>query len=329
MINSFAYITGIGSYLPSRILSNEDLEKIVDTTDEWIFTRTGIKQRYIVAKEESTSDLATKASLSAIEDAKISADEIDMIIVATFTPDMMLPSTAAKVQKNIGAKNASAFDISAACSGFIYGLSIAQQFILSGAMKNILVVGAETITKYLNWNDRNTCVLFGDGAGAAVVSQNSKGSKILGSNLGADGNHPIEWLMLPGSGSVNGYDENTFNDKNNFITMNGKEIFKFSVNILPSIITTVVENNGMTTEDIDLIIPHQANRRIIESAAERLNIPIKKFYMNIDRCANTSAASIPIAMVDARRENRVKKGDIIVLAGFGAGLTWGSTLIQY
>jgi len=325
MENTNSYISGIGSYLPSQILTNKDLEKIVDTTDEWIVTRTGIKQRYIAAKEQTTSDLAAKAALSAIEDAEISSDEIDMIIVATFTPDMMLPSTAAKVQKNIGAKNASAFDISAACSGFIYGLSIAQQFILSGAMKNILVVGAETITKYVNWKDRNTCVLFGDGAGAAVVSQNSNGSKILGSHLGADGSPPREWLMLPGSGSVNGYDENAVNGKKNFIAMNGKEIFKFSINILPSIITTVVENYGMSIKDIDLIIPHQANRRIIESAAKRLNIPIEKFYMNIERCANTSAASIPIAMVDARRENRVKKGDIIILAGFGAGLTWGST----
>lgn len=323
-----SYILGIGSYLPSLILTNKDLEKMVDTTDEWIVSRTGIKKRHISAKEEATSDLATKASLSAIEDAGISPNEIDMIIVATFTPDMMLPSTATRVQKNIGANNASAFDISAACSGFIYGLSIAHQFIISGTIKNVLVVGAETITKYVDWSDRNTSVLFGDGAGAVVVSQKSNGAKILGFHLGANGNPPKEWLMLAGSGSING-DANILKEKKNFITMNGKEIFKFSVKILPAIITTVVKKYGLRIEDIDLVIPHQANRRIIESAAERLNIPIQKFYMNIDRCANTSAASIPIAMVDARRENMLNKGNIIVLAGFGAGLTWGSMLIQY
>jgi 3-oxoacyl-[acyl-carrier-protein] synthase-3 len=328
MGNTNSYISGIGAYLPSQILTNKDLEKMVDTTDEWIVTRTGIKTRYISAKEEATSDLATKASLSAIKDAGISPCEIDMIIVATFTPDMMLPSTATRVQKNIGAKNASAFDISAACSGFIYGLSIAHQFIISGTMKNVLVVSAETLSKYVDWSDRNTSVLFGDGAGAAVVSRNNIGSKIIGFHLGADGNSPREWLMLAGSGSFNGC-ENILKEKKNFITMNGKEIFKFSVKILPSIITTVLKKYNLTIEDVALVIPHQANRRIIESAAERLNMPIQKFYINIDRYANTSAASIPIAMVDARRENILNKGDIIVMAGFGAGLTWGSMLIQY
>ncbi|MDR3626890.1 MAG: ketoacyl-ACP synthase III [Ignavibacteriaceae bacterium] len=328
MENSNSYISGIGSYLPSQMLTNKDLEKMVDTTDEWIVSRTGIKKRYISAKEEATSDLATKASLSAIEDAGISPNEINMIIVATFTPDMMLPSTATRVQKNIGANNASAFDISAACSGFIYGLSIAHQFIINGTMKNVLVIGAETITKYVDWSDRNTSVLFGDGAGAVVVSQNSNGAKILGFNLGANGNPPREWLMLAGGGSVN-RDENILKGKKNFITMNGKEIFKFGVNILPATITTVVKKYGLTNEDIDLVIPHQANRRIIEAAAVILNIPIQKFYINIDRYANTSAASIPIAMFDARKENILNKGDIIVLAGFGAGLTWGSMLIKY
>ncbi|MBU2493201.1 MAG: ketoacyl-ACP synthase III [Bacteroidetes bacterium] len=328
MENTNSYISGIGSYLPSQILTNKDLEKMVDTTDEWIVTRTGIKKRHISTKEEATSDLATKASLLAIEDAKISSEEIEMIIVATSTPDMMLPSTATRVQKNIGAKNASAFDISAACSGFIYGLSVAHQFIINGTMKNVLVVGAETLSKYVDWSDRNTSVLFGDGAGAAVVSRNNIGSKIIGFHLGANGNPPREWLMLAGSGSVNKA-ENILEEKKNFITMNGKEIFKFSVNILPSIITTVIKKYGLTIEDIDLVIPHQANRRIIEAAAERLNMPIQKLYINIDRRANTSAASIPIAMVDARRENMLNKEDIIVLAGFGAGLTWGSMLIQY
>lgn len=328
MENRNSYISGIGSYLPSQILTNKDLEKMVDTTNEWIVTRTGIKTRHISAKEEATSDLATKASLSAIEDAGISPCEIDMIIVATFTPDVMMPSTATRVQKNIGAKNACAFDISAACSGFIYGLSIAHQFITNGTMKNVLVVGAETLSKYVDWSDRNTSVLFGDGAGATVVSQNSNGAKIIGFHLGANGNPPREWLMLTGSGSINKA-ENILEEKKNFITMNGKEIFKFSLNILPSIITTVIKKYGLTIEDIDLIIPHQANRRIIEAAAERLDTTIQKFYMNIDRCANTSAASIPIAMVDAQKENLLNKGNIIVLAGFGAGLTWGSMLIQY
>ena len=323
-----SYIKGMGAYLPHRILSNQDLEKMVDTTDEWIVTRTGIKNRYISAETEATSDLATKASLAALEDAKLDAKELDMIIVATFTPDMMMPSTATRVQKNIGAINATAFDISAACSGFIYGLSIADQFILTGAMKNIMVIGAETLSKYVDWSDRNTNILFGDGAGAIVVSQDNIGAKILGFHLGSNGNSPREWLMLSGSGSING-SENVPQEKKNFIKMNGKEIFKFSVNILPDIITTVVKKYGLTIDDVNLVIPHQANKRIVEAAAERLHLPIQKFYLNIDRCANTSAASIPIAMVDARSENMFNSGDVIVLAGFGAGLTWGSMLLRY
>lgn len=327
MDNMNSYIVGIGAYLPTQILTNKDLEKIVDTSDDWIVNRTGIKNRHIAAKKEATSDLATKAALSALEDAKIKAEELDMIIVATFTPDVMMPSTATRVQRNIGAQNAFAFDISAACSGFIYGLSIAHNFIISGALKNVLVVGAETMTKYVNWSDRNTSVLFGDGAGAAVVSRNNIGYKIIGFHLGSDGNSPREWLMLAGSGSFNG-DENILKGKENFITMNGREIFKFSVNILPSIITTVLEKYKLKIEDIDLIIPHQANRRIIESAAKRLDIPVQKFYINIDRYANTSAASIPIAMFDMQRENKLNKGEVIILAAFGAGLTWGGAILQ-
>ncbi len=328
MGNSNSYISGIGSYLPSRTLTNNDLEKMVDTTNEWIIKRTGIKQRHISETNESTSVLATNASLTALKEAKIKAEELDMIIVATLTPDMMMPSTATRVQKNLGAKNAAAFDIAAACSGFIYGLSIADQFVLSGAMKNVLVVGAETLSKYVDWNDRSTSILFGDGAGAAIVSSNSRGSKILGFYLGSNGNPPREWLMLQGSGSANGSGILP-NDKKNFILMNGPEIYKFGTNILPEIISSIISQCQLTLDNISMIIPHQANRRIIEAASIKLNFPIEKFYVNIDRCANTSAASIPIAMDDAIRDKQLKRGDKVILAGFGAGLTWGGMLIEY
>lgn len=322
-----AGIVGIGSYLPERVLTNDELADFVDTSDEWITTRTGIRQRHVAGQEEATSDLASRAAMVALEDASMSPKQLDMILVATFTPDTMMPSSASRVQKNIGATNAIALDINAACSGFIYGLVIAHQFVLNGAMKNVLVIGAETLTKYLDWSDRTTCVLFGDGAGAAIVSTIDNGSGILGWHLGTDGSQPRENLMLIGSGSLNGQ-FTALQQSSNYLTMDGKAIFKFSVDILPAVITTVLRKSDLTLDQVSMIIPHQANKRIIESASERLGASMDKFYVNIDRRANTSAASIPIAMVDARNEGKLKRGDIVVLAGFGAGLTWGGLTMK-
>jgi 3-oxoacyl-[acyl-carrier-protein] synthase-3 len=323
-----AGIIGVGSYLPERIVTNANLELMVNTSDEWITTRTGISKRHIADPNEATSDLAAKAAKNALQSAMITAEDIDMILVATFTPDAMIPSTASQVQNKIGAVHASVLDIEAACSGFVYGLVIAQQFIQTGAMKNILVIGAEVVSRYLDWKDRTTCVLFGDGAGAAVVSRTNKGSTFLGFHLGADGSSPKELLMLIGSGSINR--QATMNNQSkDHIIMDGKAIYKFGIDILPEIVTTVTHKSHVKLSEVDLIIPHQANKRIIESAAERLGLSMEKFYVNIDRRANTSAASIPIAMVDARNEGRLKNGDIVVLAGFGAGLTWGSVAMKF
>jgi 3-oxoacyl-[acyl-carrier-protein] synthase-3 len=318
-----AGIIGIGAYLPDKILTNADLEKIVDTSDEWIVSRSGIRKRHIADVNEATSDLATQAALEAIKDAQLNPSDIDMVIVATITPDMMIPSTATRVQGKIKATNACAFDIEAACSGFVYGLAIAKSFVLNGEMRNILVIGAEILTRYVDWNDRTMCVLFGDGAGAVVVSTVNAGRGLLGFHLGADGNTPRKWLMLPGSGSLNG-SVPVSEDRKDFMTMDGKAIFKFGVSILPNIINKVLIQSHLTINDIKLIVPHQANIRIIEAAAKRLGVGMEKFYVNIDQRANTSAASIPIAMSDARNEGRLKKGDTIVLGGFGAGLTWAS-----
>ena len=323
-----AGIVGIGSYLPEKVVTNKDLENIVDTSDEWITVRTGIKQRHIAGQKEATSDLASVAALRALQDAGINPKQLDMILVATFTPDTMMPSTASQVQKNIGATNACALDINVACSGFIYGLVIAHQFVLTGSMKNVLVIGAETLSKYLDWSDRTTCVLFGDGAGAVIVSALDNGSGILSWHLGTDGTQPRENLMLIGSGSINGQ-FTALQQEKNYLTMNGKAIFKFSIDILPAVIMTVLRKSDLTLDQVNMIIPHQANKRIIESASERLGASMEKFYVNIDRRANTSAASIPIAMVDARNEGKLKKGDIVVLAGFGAGLTWGGIAMKF
>jgi 3-oxoacyl-[acyl-carrier-protein] synthase-3 len=321
-------ILGIGAYLPEKVVTNNDLTQLVDTSDAWIIERTGIKQRHIAESSSVTSDLAAGAAKQALADAGISAEDVDLILVATITPDSLMPSTATQVQKKIGAKNAAALDISAACSGFVYGLTIAQQFILSGSMKHILVIGAEILTRSLDWNDRSICVLFGDGAGAAVVGcvPNDKG--IVGYHLGADGTAPAEWLSLIGSGT-SGHHDAGLTESFYRMSMHGKAIYKFGVDILPVTIKTVLQKSQMSIEDIDLIIPHQANKRIIVSAAEHLGVPMNKFYMNIDRRANTSGASIPIAMTDARNDGVLKKGNTILLAGFGGGLTWGSIVLKY
>ncbi len=323
-------IIGTGSYLPEKVLTNFDLEKMVDTSDEWITSRTGIKKRHIADEKEATSDLAAKAAVNALNAANLKASEIDLIITATLTPDKLMPSTASQVQRKINAKNAAAFDIAAACSGFIYGITIADQFIKSGLYQNILVIGAETLSRFINWKDRTTCVLFGDGAGAVVLSGNNEINKgIIKTVLGTDGFKPVEWLDIEAGGSYKPASTYTNNNGEYFIRMNGREIFKFGSKILVECILKILEDSHLSINDIDYIIPHQANMRITQSAAHKLNISEKKFIMNIDECANTSAASIPIALDQAARSSKINTGDRLILVGFGAGLTWGSVLINW
>ena len=317
-----ASIIGTGSYLPDKILTNADLEKIVDTTDEWITDRTGIKERRISSPEQATSDLAIEAAKRALASAKIDPKEIQLIIVGTSSPDMLFPSTSCIVQDKIGAVNAAAFDVSAACSGFNFALASAASFIESGIYNNVMVIGADTLTKYIDWTDRNTCILFGDGAGAAILKASNDGSGVLASHLGADGSGG-KYLTMPGGGSRDP------EAKNRFITMDGKEVFKFAVKILPSSIKAVLDKAKVKTDEISLMIPHQANMRIIDFALRNLGLPKEKVYVNLHRYGNTSAASIPIALDEALKEKRIKKGDIIVLAGFGAGLTYGANVIKW
>jgi len=323
-------IIGTGSYLPEKVLTNFDLEKMVDTSDEWITSRTGIKKRHIADEKEATSDLAAKAAVNALNAANLKASEIDLIITATLTPDKLMPSTASQVQRKINAKNAAAFDIAAACSGFIYGITIADQFIKSGLYQNILVIGAETLSRFINWKDRTTCVLFGDGAGAVVLSGNNETNKgITKTILGTDGFKPVEWLDIEAGGSYKPASTYTNNNGEYFIRMNGREIFKFGSKILVDCLLAILEDSHLSINDIDYIIPHQANMRITQSAAHKLNISEKKFIMNIDECANTSAASIPIALDQAVRSTKINTGDRLILVGFGAGLTWGGVLINW
>jgi 3-oxoacyl-[acyl-carrier-protein] synthase-3 len=322
-----AGIIGLGSYTPEKVLTNRDLEKMVETSDEWIRERTGISFRRIADESMATSDLAAKAALEAIEMAGIGPDELDLIIGATVTPDMMFPSTACIVQHKIKASRAAAFDLSAGCTGFIYALTVAAQFVASGMYRNVLVFGAEILSKIVDWQDRNTCVLFGDGAGAAVVSVVESGG-ILESVLGADGGGK-DLLFIPAGGSKEPASIETVKERKHFIKMNGNEVFKFAVKIMEESTRKVLEKANLTPQEIDLIVPHQANIRIIEAATKRLNISKEKVMVNIDRYGNMSAASIPVALYEAFKARKIKKGDKVVLVGFGAGLTWGANLIEW
>lgn len=305
-------IIGVGHYLPEDILTNKDLEKMVDTTDEWIRTRTGIETRRIAKKDEDTSDMAYQAALQALENADLKAEELDMILVATVTADQSFPSVACQIQDKLGAKKASAMDLGAACSGFIYGVVTAKQFIDSGTYKNILVIGSEKLSKITDWTDRNTCVLFGDGAGAAIVSEVSDDKGILSFELGADGT----------GGSA-------LNQENGNIQMNGREVFKFAVRQMPESAENVVIKAGLDKADVDYLIPHQANFRIMESARERLGIAKEKMSYSINKYGNTSAASIPIALSEDVQSGKIKAGDHVVLVGFGGGLTWGAMTLRW
>lgn len=321
-------IIGIGSYVPERIVTNHELAQTVDTSDEWIQDRTGIKERRVAAADVATSDIAAKAAQSALLDAGVSPEEIDLIIVATVSPDMPFPAAACLVQEKIGAVNAAAFDLSAGCSGFVYGLTVGAQFIRTGLYKKVLVIGAETLSKILDWQDRNTCVLFGDGAGAAILGEVEAGYGILGVELGSDGSG-AEHLKLPAGGSRLPASAQTVQDRLHYIAMSGNEVFKFAIKVMGEAAAKSLQNAGLNPSDVDCLIPHQANVRIIQSAAKRLKLPMEKVVVNVDRYGNTSAASIPIALNEAVQNGRIQKDNIIVLVGFGAGLTWASCVIKW
>ena len=323
-----AGILGTGFYVPEKIMTNADLEKIVETSDEWIVERTGIKERRIAEDNQPMSDLALRAAKAALADAGVAAEDLDLIIVATLTSDRIIPSTACMIQNLLGAKHAAAFDLSAACSGFAYAASVAAQFIETGAYKKALVIGAETLSKYINWEDRNTCVLFGDGAGAAVLGQVEEGYGILSFDLGSDGSGG-DAIQIPSSGSLMPVSKESIDQKLNLIHMNGRDVFKFAVKAMGKTVKNSLEKIDMPQEKIDWLVPHQANIRIIESAAKRLSMPMDKVIVNIHKYGNMSAACIPIALAEAAAAKRFKKGDIIALSGFGAGLTWASCIIRW
>ncbi|MFW6264598.1 MAG: beta-ketoacyl-ACP synthase III [Bacillota bacterium] len=326
-MNKKATITGIGKYVPPKVLTNSDLEKMVDTSDEWIRSRTGIIERHIVEDDVSTSDIAYEAALKALEDSNITAEDLDLIIVATVTADMAFPATACIIQERLGAKKAATFDLEAGCSGFVYSLAVGAQFIESGLYENVLVIGAETLSKITDWEDRSTCVLFGDGAGAAVLQPADKGG-MLSFDLGADGSGGKS-LYLPAGGSLSPSSKTTIEEKKHFIKMEGNQVFKFAVKTMGQASINAIEKAGLKPEDVDLLVPHQANTRIIDAAANRLNLGEDKVFVNLPYYGNTSSASVPIALVEAREAGLIKDGDIIVLVAFGAGLTWASTVIQW
>lgn len=321
-----ARVTGTGSSLPAKVLTNHDLELMVDTTDEWILSRTGIKERRIAASDEYTSTFATRAALNALEMAGVAPEELDMIIVATVTPDFQFPSTACLLQNNLKAYRATAFDISAACSGFIYALATVDKFIKSGAVKKALIVGAEVLSRIVDWSDRNSCLLFGDGAGAVVVEAEEGCNGILDSMLKSDGSY-WELLYLPGPGNRNPATQKTLDDRLVYIRMQGNEVFKLAVRAMEEAALQVLAAGGYTPKDIDLFVPHQANRRIIDAIGKRLGLPDEKVFVNLDRYGNTSAASIPIALDEANRTGRLKPGKLVLLDSFGGGLTWGALSI--
>src|ERR1700720_3347291 len=321
-------IIGTGSYVPEKRLTNEDLSKIVDTNDDWITTRTGIKERRIAAKDENTSDMAARAALKAIEQAKISAEEIELILVATATPDMIFPATACFVQKKIGARNAACLDIAAACAGFIFALEIGQQFITSHTYDTVLVIGAEKLTSITNWTDRNTCILFGDGAGAAILRHRGSAHGVISTHIGSDGQF-TDILFLPGGGSRCPITRDNVDLNLNTIHMIGKEVYKQAVTAMIDASKKALDQAGLSIHDIACVIPHQANLRIIEGIADRLGISRDKVFVNLDRYGNTSAAAVAIALDEANRTGRIKAGDYILMVVFGGGLTWASTIIEW
>ncbi|MDD3535060.1 MAG: ketoacyl-ACP synthase III [Candidatus Cloacimonetes bacterium] len=326
----FAKFESFGSFAPKKILTNQDLEKIVDTTDEWIRTRTGMVERHIASPEEAASDLAYQAAINAIEASKVRYKEIEMIIVATISPDHPFPSTSCIVQKKLGLKNIPAFDISAGCTGFIYACDIGRQYIENGTVNNILIIGVEVLTKITNWNDRNTCVLFGDASGACVMSraEPSDISRIIDSKIDADGSQG-EFLIQAAGGSRLPASAETVAANQHTVYMEGNRIFKNAVKSMYASSDELLRRNNLSGVDIDWIIPHQANMRIIEALAEKMRVPMSKVIVNIHKYGNTSSATIPLALDESIRSKKIRRGDIILLTSFGAGLTWGSILARY
>ncbi len=322
-------ISGTGSYLPEKVLTNYDLEKMVDTTHEWIHTRSGISERHIAAEGEATSHMSAVAARNALDEAGIKAEELDMIIVGTITPDMVFPNTACFVQDQIGAKNAFCFDVEAACSGFLYSIDIARNYISNGSANNVLVIGAEKLSSITDWEDRATCVLFGDGAGAVVLSAAEEGQRgIMGTVMGSDGSLN-ELLNVPGGGSRHPASHQTIDDRMHYMKMTGREVFKHAVRCMSDAAVTVLEKAGLTVDDVACIIPHQANARIINAIASRLGTEDGKVYMNLERVGNMSAASVPVALDEAVRSGRIKRGDVVLFVVFGGGFTWGASVLEW
>lgn len=323
-----ARITGTGSYAPRKVVTNHDIEKMVDTSDEWITERTGIKERRIAEKGENTSDLAYEAALRALKAAGVDARDVDLILVATTTPDMIMPSLACVLQDRLHAKKAAAFDIYAACSGFLYGLSIADAFIRSGVYGTVLLIGAEVLSRFIDWEDRTTCILFGDGAGAAVLQRHAGKRGVLSTHLHADGSLG-GLLNVPAGGSLHPPTHDTVHKRMHFIKMKGNETFKVAVRALEDVVLEALQHNKVSAAEIDLLIPHQANFRIIQAMAERLKMPMDKVVLTIQKYGNTSAASIPMALDEAVRDGRVKENNLLLFEAFGGGLTWASALVRW
>ena len=323
-----AGIIGIGSFAPPRILTNSDLEKMVETTDEWIVTRSGIRERHIVEEGTNTSDLALEASKRALECAGLTADDLDLIICATITGDVPFPATSCILQDKLGATDVPAFDLQAGCSGWVYSLATATQFVKAGTYDHVLIVGADILSRFTDWTDRATCVLFGDAAGAAVIGPTEVGTGVLATTLGADGSGG-ELLKMDAGGSKLPASEDTVRNGQHLIRMEGREVFKFAVRIMGEASVKVLDMCGMTPEDVDIFVPHQANIRIIAAAASRLGLPSEKVFVNVEHYGNTSAASIPLALDEAYRAGKIKKGDVVAVVGFGAGLTWAAGVMKW
>ncbi len=325
----YVKIAGWGKYLPERVMPNSELEALVDTSDEWIKARTGIAERRIAAPEETTCSLAVQAARRALDHAQVQPDDLDLIIVATCTPDYAnMPSTASLVQHALGATHAGAFDLNAVCSGFLYGLATGSQFILSGMYKTVLIIGAEVFTRILDWQDRSTCVLFGDAAGAVVLRPTDEPGGLLSFVLGSDGSGACS-LYVPAGGSRRPASEETVANREHYVKMQGREVFRFATRVVPESVLQALDQAGLTTEDVDLLIPHQANVRIIDAASKRLKLSEDAVFANVARYGNTSAASIPVALCEALEEGRVKSGDTVVMSGFGAGLSWGTAVWKW
>jgi len=323
-----AIITGTGMSVPDNVVTNKDLEARVDTSDEWIRTRTGISERRIAAEGDSLSQYCIVAGRNALEAAGVEPEEVDLIVLATVTPDMPIPATACKIQYELGCKNAPAFDLAAGCSGFIYAQSVAKQFLVNSRVRHILVIGAELLSKFLDWEDRSTCVIFADGAGAIVMSSGEPPRGVLASAMHTDGSM-VDFISMPGGGVLNPPGQAMIDQRLHYIRMRGNETFKMAVRCIADVCHEVLESAGLKADDVDWFIPHQANQRIIDAVGARMEIPDERCYVNIDRFGNTSSASIPIALDEAVRGDKIQRGDIVLMAAFGAGLTWGASVVRW